>query len=329
MPAPLPISVVIISLNEERRMGACLASVRELTSDIIVVDAGSTDRTVEIATAAGARVFGRDWTGYSDQKNHGNERAHHHWILSLDADERVSAELASSLRIEWARGPQRDAYNLRFHNYFGASLVRFGAWNPEFHVRLFDRRKFDWNREQVHEGLRGEEGARVGKLAGCIRHHTVNSHAELAAKTECYSALFAEKMKRKGRQPSWPKVWLNPAFRFARDYLFYGGLLDGRAGLAIAWEAGRYTHLKYRRARPVPSVSSQPTWSQAWRVAGATAGLALLIAMAAGGRWTDGQAADNLRVAVAAQTAADREDGFDNNPVIPLMWWVEDDEVWI
>ena len=248
---PVPVSVVIIALNEEPRVGDCLDSVRGLTDDIVVVDAESRDRTGEICRAKDARVFQRRWTGFSDQKNFGNAQARHDWILSLDADERATPELVASIRREFAHGlPGRDACAIRFQNYFGGCQVRFGAWNPEWHVRLFDRRICDWNTDEVHEGLRGLEGCQFGRLEGCIRHLTVNSREELAAKTQRYSELFAEKLRRNGRVPGWVKVWLNPAWRFGRDFFLRLGILDGAVGWAIAWEAARYTHLKYWRARP-------------------------------------------------------------------------------
>src|SRR5689334_23167714 len=119
MPAsPQPLSVVIIALNEEKRMGDCLASVRALTDDVVVVDAHSRDATREIAERGGARVFQRTWDGYSGQKNFGNAQAQHDWILSLDADERVTPELAASIRAELAGEPRADAYSIRFQNYF-------------------------------------------------------------------------------------------------------------------------------------------------------------------------------------------------------------------
>ncbi|MBI4625229.1 MAG: glycosyltransferase family 2 protein, partial [Verrucomicrobia bacterium] len=264
----------IIALNEEQRVGGCLDSVRGLTDDIVVVDAESRDRTGEICRAKAARVFQRRWTGFSEQKNFGNARARYDWILSLDADEQVTPELAASIRRAFAHGPpSRDAYTIRFQNYYGGRQVRFGAWNPEWHVRLFDRRKCDWNSDEVHEGLRGVEGCEFGRLQGCIRHLTANSREELAAKTQRYSELFAVKLRRSGRVPGWAKVWLNPAWRFGRDFFLRLGVLDGAAGWAIAWEAARYTHLKYWRALPDP----RPRRRVQWLAPGAAT--AMLVAM--------------------------------------------------
>ena len=247
----VPVSVVITALNEERRVGACLDSIRLLTDDVVLVDAESRDRTRQISAAKAARVFRRRWTGFSDQKNFGNAQARNDWILSLDADERVTPELVANIRHEIGHHqPTHDAYEIRFQNFYIGRQIRFGAWNPEWHRRLFDRREFVWNADEVHEGLAGRKGCTVGRLEGCIRHLTADSRADLVRKTEKYSELFALRMRRTGRVPGWAKIWLNPTWRFARDYFLRLGILDGRAGWEIAWEAVRYTHLKYRRALP-------------------------------------------------------------------------------
>ncbi|MBI5768838.1 MAG: glycosyltransferase family 2 protein [Verrucomicrobia bacterium] len=261
-PTPLlPLSVVIIAHNEERRIGDCLESVRDLTGDIVVVDGGSRDGTVEVCQERGARVFVRAWRGYADQKNFGNGQARHEWILSLDADERVTPGLAAAIRRAFGSGePGCAAYSIRFESYFGVRRVRFGAWNPEWHARLFDRRVCDWNADEVHEGLRGLEGCSIGRLEGRVRHLTVATRRELTAKSDRYAALFASKLQRQRRRPHWTKIWFNPAWRFCRDYFLRAGVLDGTAGLAIAWEAARYTHLKYRGALD-PCQARRAAWS--------------------------------------------------------------------
>jgi glycosyltransferase involved in cell wall biosynthesis len=314
----LPLSVVIIARNEELRLRDCLRSVAALTDEVVVVvDACSTDGTAEVARAAGARVLVRAWTGFSDQKNFGQEAARHDWILSLDADERVTPALAASIRSAWAAGPACDAYAIRFHSHFAGVRVCFGAWNPEYHVRLFDRRKFQWSCAEVHEGLEGVAGARVGRLDGAILHFTVDSGAQLAAKTDRYSALFAEKLRRQGRRPGWEKVWLNPPWRFVRDYLLRGGLLDGRIGFVIAWESARYTHLKYRLALPAGGGVRVP-----WAIPVAAAAVALAFVLAGG---TD-RTADPLHGDLLA-AAEHADDGFDNRATLILRRLTIDEDV--
>lgn len=322
---PLPISVVIISLNEIRHLEACLESVRALASDIVIVDSGSTDGTVELAKAAGVRVYHRRWTGYSDQKNYANALAAHNWVLSLDLDERVTPALIAAIRAEWMCGPRADAYDLKFVNFIGNRLIRFGSWNPEYHVRLFDRTKFQWNSDEVHEGLKASEPVTVSPLSGKIEHRTVDSVAELVTKTERYSALFAGKLFRLGRQPAWWKIWLNPVFRFLRDFVLKAGVLDGRLGFAIAWESARYTHLKYRLA--LPPTRPEPRWSPVlWSASLAAVGLVLLSVVLPGG-WRD--SIKSLAPSMVSGATKAVHDDFDNHFTPPVDRAVEDEEVWI
>jgi len=279
-PTPLlPLSVVIIALNEESRIGDCIDSVACLSDDIIVVDAGSHDHTPEISRLKGARVFARAWNGYSAQKNFGNAQARHSWILSLDADERLSPQLAADIRHEFANNPSCEAYRLRFHNFIGGKRVRFGAWNPEFHIRLFNRHWLHWNQDSVHEGLRSTRLIRTKTLPGEVLHFTARSQAELAHKNTGYAALFADKARREGRQVSWTKVWFNPLWRFFRDYIIRAGFLDGLVGWQIACEGARYTFLKYRLIEPIPLRRNVPS---RLALGAAAATLAALIAFIPG-----------------------------------------------
>ncbi len=326
----VPLTAVVIALNEERRIGGCIASIRDLTDDIVVVDAHSSDRTAEIAAAHGARVFLRRWRGYSDQKNFGNAQARYDWILSLDADERVSSELGASLREAFARGPEHDVYDIAFENYFGTRRIRFGAWNPESHARLFDRRLFCWNTSAVHEGLCGPAVLRRGRLAGAMLHFTVDSRAQLAAKTESYADLFAAKLRQSGRAVGWSKVWLNPAWRFFRDYIVRLGVLDGRLGIFIAWEAARYTHLKYRAAERASSTGRLANWL----ALGATAAmLALVLTRSTGpGLWTPlaAPASHFTPTESAHETGSDlvvQSDDEDGNEVLEMLPEDEDDVI--
>jgi glycosyltransferase involved in cell wall biosynthesis len=268
----LPISVVIIAKNEAHRIGDCIDSVRLLTHDIVVVDSGSTDRTREVALEKGARVIYQAWQGYAQQKNFGNHLAKYNWVLSLDADERVSSKLADNIRQAFTVGPEHDAYTFRFRSFFEGKPVRFGAWNPEFHTRLFDRQKYTWNCDDVHEGLRDDGTATIGRLDGVVLHFTIEERSQLAKKTDLYASLFAQKARRKHKSVSWTKVWLNPAWRFFRDYVVRLGLLDGIAGWNIAFEAARYTHLKYGRIGNASASRRTLIW---FRLAGTVAALAL------------------------------------------------------
>jgi glycosyltransferase involved in cell wall biosynthesis len=244
-----PLSAVVITHNEEAKIGDCLDSLFQVTDDVVVVDSGSTDRTRELCLARGARFFARAWDGYPSQKNFGNAQARHDWIVSIDADERLSDELVASIRQTFAQPLGADAFRLKFATYFCGQPIRYGGWNPEWHVRIFDKTKIEWNRDAVHEGLTLAPHHRVAKLAGPVRHYTVDTLAAFYAKTERYSDLFAQRGRQLGKRASWFKLVVSPVFRLVAEYVFRLGFLDGRAGWAIARENARYTYLKYRKLR--------------------------------------------------------------------------------
>lgn len=245
-----PISAVVITLNEERRIAACIASLRQITTDIVVVDSGSTDRTRQICQAEGARFFYHPWKGYSAQKNFGNQQALHHWILSIDADERLSPELANVIRQHFATEPECHAFSLPFITNFCGKWIKHGGWYPQRHIRLFDKREIAWDDNFVHEGLCIKPEHRVVYLkGGHIEHYTVDSLAEAVVKTDKYSTLFAQKAFASGKKFSPLKMYLSPAFRFFSEFVLRMGFLDGKAGYYIARENTHYTYLKYRKLR--------------------------------------------------------------------------------
>jgi len=245
----LPLSAVIITVNQEKKIRATIEALKILTTDIVVVDSGSTDRTRAVAQSLGARVYERAWAGYSDQKNFGNSQAQHDWILSVDDDEVVSPALAQSIREVFTNTPQADAYHLPFRTIFCGKMIRFGGWNPESHIRLFNKNLIQWNTDAVHEGLTIKPQYRVDKLTGFVLHYTVDTPQQFAKKTDRYSTLFAEKGTKIGKKASFVKIYLSPAFRFLREYIFKLGFLDGRYGFFIAQENARYTYLKYKKLK--------------------------------------------------------------------------------
>ncbi|MFN4146690.1 MAG: glycosyltransferase family 2 protein [Runella sp.] len=242
-----PISAVIITCNQEQKILRTIEALKPLTDDIVVVDSGSTDRTRKIAREAGATVLERAWTGYSDQKNYGNAWAKYDWILSVDDDEVVTPALAQSIRQAFTPAPQADAYDLPFRTIFCGKMIRFGGWNPESHVRLFNKKKIQWNTDAVHEGLTLNSTHRIERLTGYIHHYTADTPQQFALKTDRYSTLFAEKARKAGKKASLIKLYGSPIFRFLVEYFFKFGFLDGYLGWFIAKENARYTYLKYKK----------------------------------------------------------------------------------
>lgn len=240
----LPLSAVVICLNESNNIARCIRSLKMVTDDIVVVDSGSTDDTVAIAMSLGARVVYREWTGYSAQKNYGNTLCRHRFVLSLDADECLGEELAHNIRKEMLT-PTHDAYTIDFLTAWKDKIIRFGAWAKDRHCCLFDRYKIGWNTDGVHEGL-ALNGIPVKHIPGVAYHYTTRDRMEYRAKMSRYARAFADHRKAIHKHtPVWKK-YTSTIARFCKDYILKGGFLEGQAGWQIAFEEARYTFLKYK-----------------------------------------------------------------------------------
>jgi glycosyltransferase involved in cell wall biosynthesis len=241
------ISAVLITLNEEARLAAALESVA-FCDEIVVVDSGSTDRTCAIATAAGARVVtSTPWPGFVEQKNRAVAEARHDWILSLDADERVSAALREEIEALRARGLERAGYRIpRLSHYLGR-WIRATDWYPDLQLRLFDRRRGRWQGGAVHESV-AVEGA-VGRLRGVLEHHPYRDISEHLHTIDRYTTLWAEEAFARGRR-AWP---LSPpascAWAFLRNYILRRGFMLGGVGLTVSSLNAMYVFLKLVKLR--------------------------------------------------------------------------------
>lgn len=240
------ISAVIITRNEAHNIARCLISLQMLVDEVIVVDAESSDDTARIATDHGARVISRSWTDYSDQKNFANAQARGPYILSLDADEAISAELRTSLMNVTGQG-LHGAYRVnRLTNHCGA-WVHHGGWYPDAKVRLFPKEGTRWEGEHVHEELLLAEGVHVQQLSGDLLHYsypTLLSHEE---RIERYSDLHAQKMLAAGKRGGAFKRMFSPLVKFVQGYVLRLGFLDGKAGWNIARLSARAVRLKYEK----------------------------------------------------------------------------------
>jgi len=240
------ISVVIICKNEEGEIGRTLQSLRGLTDDIVVLDNGSTDNSKNVIRASGARLVEDSWEGFGKTKNKATGFANYDWILNLDADESIDEELKTSLLNEMLQN-DNEVFEIRFKNFLGDKYLRFGEWGSDRHIRLFNRKKVNWNEAIVHEGLVLPPGIGIKKLKGFVLHYTVKNEAEFAAKMLKYGLLNAEKYAREGKASSWSKIYLAPVFSFLKYYVFKLGFLDGHAGFICAKMSSYYTHIKYAR----------------------------------------------------------------------------------
>jgi glycosyltransferase involved in cell wall biosynthesis len=240
------ISATIITSNEERNLPRALESLR-CCEEILVVDCGSTDRTVPLARQLGARVIEAEWRGYAAQKNFAAEQACHDWILSLDADEALSEALEAEIWQLKKTGPECDAYTVpRLAQYLGRWILHSG-WYPDRKIRLYDRRKGRWVGEYVHERVQTQ--GRVGHLRSNLLHFTCSSLSEHLKTLDRYTTLAAQELVARRQKVGWRHLILSPAWTFLRTYLLQLGFLDGFEGLTIAHMAAAYTYLKFAKAR--------------------------------------------------------------------------------
>ena len=238
------ISVVIITKNEAHIIANTLQSLQAVTNDIVIVDSGSTDDTVAICKTYNATVIETGWSGYGINKNKGIDAAKHDWILSLDADEAIDADLQQSL-LQLNLVNENEVFDIRFKNFFCNKWIRFGEWGFDTHIRLFNRKKVQWNNVAVHENLVFPDGVTVTKIKGNILHYTVQNLAEYDAKTDYYARMNAKKYVAAGKKANIFKQYFSPLFAFIQHYIFRLGFLDGTAGYIIAKTTARYTFLKY------------------------------------------------------------------------------------
>jgi glycosyltransferase involved in cell wall biosynthesis len=240
------LSAAIITLNEERNVARVVESLR-CCDEIVIVDSGSTDRTVEIARELGVCVLENPWPGYAAQKNFAAEHCSNDWILSLDADESLSEALEGDIWQIKKNGPRFDAYTMpRMAQYLGRWILHSG-WYPDRKVRLYDRRRARWTGDFVHESV-AVEGT-VGHLESNLLHFTCNSLSEHLKTMDRYTTLAAEQLVFQGKQVGWRQLLLNPPWTFFRTYFLSAGFLDGPEGLAIAYMAAFYNFLKYAKVK--------------------------------------------------------------------------------
>jgi glycosyltransferase involved in cell wall biosynthesis len=233
----------MITLNGEKHLALALKSAQGIADEIIVVDCGSTDRTVEIAREFGAKVFFREWTNFSEQRNYAVAQASCEWIYSLDADEVLSIALQSAL-LDWKkRIPEFDVYQMPRKTWYLGGWIRHSGWYPDFKKRLYRKGTAEFA-GSLHESLQYE--GRCGRLAGDLLHYTVENFAEHEAKAEKYSALAARKLFEEGKRSWRAAMWFAAPWAFLQSFLIRAGFLDGRRGVLIAQMAARSVRLKFR-----------------------------------------------------------------------------------
>jgi (heptosyl)LPS beta-1,4-glucosyltransferase len=243
----MKITATIITLNEADNIRKACESV-SWADEILVVDSESTDDTRQIAAEFGARVLINRWPGFSKQKQFAVDSAKHDWILSLDADERVSPELRASideLQIKDDRD-LADGYRVARRAFYMNRWIRGGGWYPDYQLRLFNRKRAHWRDRVIHESVAMDEGARVETLRGDLLHYSMRDpdhHRQMIE--ERYAPLGAEQMFREGKRTSGVQSAVAGPAAFLRTFILKAGFRDGQAGLTIARMAAYHAALKH------------------------------------------------------------------------------------
>jgi len=240
------LACVVITKNEEANIQDCLRSA-QWANEVIVVDAESCDKTVELAHACGAKVSVRPWPGFGLQKNFGMAQASSDWILILDADERVTEELHREVRtcLEGWRPGAPVAYRIPRRNYFYGAWVRGGGVYPDYQVRLFRRGLARYNDVAVHENLIVD--GEIGTLVGHFDHYTERHIQDHFKKFGLYTTLAAQEKAKTVRTVHWIDLVVRPLVVWAKTYLLKQGFRDGVNGLIVCVFASMYTFVKYAK----------------------------------------------------------------------------------
>jgi glycosyltransferase involved in cell wall biosynthesis len=240
------ISVVVITKNEARNVGRCLASLAPVADEIVVVDDFSSDDTAALCERWGARVVRQAWLGFGPQKNLGNALARHEWILSVDADEALDPDLQRAI-VRAKEAGLRGAYEISRLNWYYGRFVRHGLEYPEWKVRLFPRGRASWSDSLVHEELRLAEPLPVTRLEGHLLHYTYARLEEQILKANRYTSLAAEDAFRRGAPASVARMLLSPLAVLLKAYVVKRGFLDGVHGLVRAFVHAHTAFLKYAK----------------------------------------------------------------------------------
>ncbi len=238
------ISVVIITLNEEKNIGRCLDSVSGVADDIVVVDSFSTDRTEEISLQKGARFIQNKFEGHIEQQQFALKQAKYDIVLALDADEALSETLKKEIlkvKQDW----KIDGYYMnRLTNYCG-KWIRYSGWYPDKKLRLWNRKKGSWSGINPHYEVLMLKNSKIGHLKGDLLHYSYYSIDEHIKQMNYFTSIMAKDYLEKGKKGSLLKIIFSPIFKFLKSYFAQLGILDGFAGLIVCTISAHATFVKY------------------------------------------------------------------------------------
>jgi glycosyltransferase involved in cell wall biosynthesis len=250
------LSVVIITFNEASNIGRCIDSVKTVADEIIVLDSFSTDDTVNIASQKGALVYQQKFTGYIQQKNNAIQLSSYNLVLSLDADEALSEELAASIAIAKA-DDKTAAYSMNRCNIYCGHPIRHGLWYPDRKLRLFDKRYGYCGGLNPHDKIILSQPVPNVQLKGDLLHYTYKNYKEYQERNEEVSTVAATSLFNSRSKVHWSKIYLSPVWAFLNGYFLRLGFLDGWHGLVIACQTTSQSFKKYYKLRQLQKQSFQ------------------------------------------------------------------------
>ncbi|CAK2408030.1 (heptosyl)LPS beta-1,4-glucosyltransferase [Vibrio crassostreae] len=259
------ITGVVITLNESRNVVECIQSLQKVCSEVIVVDSNSTDRTVELAEAEGARVISQDYLGDGIQKNVGLDYANNDWILSLDADERLTDEMVSAIKGLDLSTTKNDAFAFRRRNYIGSRWIKQCGWYPDFCIRLYDKSKTRFAAVKQHAAVQAKNPERIN---ADIIHYSFENLGQLFAKPgRNFSGRAAKIMYQKGKRANSFSPFTHGLNAFIRKYIFQKGFLGGVDGMTVALSSAVNSYLKYAKLLEFqrdPKVLEKEDFDKVW-----------------------------------------------------------------
>jgi glycosyltransferase involved in cell wall biosynthesis len=238
-----PISLVVITKNAEEHIARCLKSV-PFASDVVVLDSGSTDRTVQVAKEMGARVFSEEWRGFGPQKRRATELAKTDWVLNLDADEALSEESQNELRVVLSQTPQHEAFAFPRLSFHMGRWIRHGGWYPDWQTRLYNRTTANWTSDTIHEKVQARY---IQKLKAPLLHWVFKDLTDQVNTNNRYSGLGTDQLERTGCLFSLFHLVTKPWVKFFETYFWKRGFLDGVPGFVIAVGAAYSVFLKWSK----------------------------------------------------------------------------------
>jgi len=240
----LPISVVIITLNEALNIKKCVESVIGWVDEVLVVDSGSTDETMLLCHKLGAKTVQQPWLGFGPQKKIATLQAKNDWVLSLDADEALSGELKDEIFEKFQSLNSSFLYLFPRKSFFLGKEIRFGGWQPDYQGRLYNRKFHNWNDNQIHEKVESEN---QDYFKSAILHWVFKDVAHQVQTNNRYSSLQARELYKKNKKSSLFKIVVKPFFKFLECYVYKLGFLDGFVGFVIAKNASYSCFLKWTK----------------------------------------------------------------------------------